>query len=204
MKKILLAAVMMACLTATQAQYVVSDNYNLHFENTGHEVTTRKAVACTDNYQDLWNGCYVRTSSRTVYIYRNNSSILYGDKINLLYNGYYRVRRGKTWYLADENGDLVDGIYGKEIYYFPYGYVTIQRSSGSWDIYHCSGRKVECYSNESPFMFWNGCFLIKQGRYWYAVDKNGDKIDGVYGDTVTLLENGRWKCVRGNYVSYID
>lgn len=44
---------MMACLAATQAQYVVSDNYNLHFENTGHEVTTRKAVACTDNYQDL-------------------------------------------------------------------------------------------------------------------------------------------------------
>ena len=120
------------------------------------------------------------------------------------YNGYYRVRRGKTWYLADENGDLVDGIYGKEIYYFPYGYVTLQRSSGSWDIYHCSGRKVECYSNESPYMFWNGCFLIKQGRYWYAVDANGDKIDGVYGDTVTLLDNGRWKCVRGNYVSYID
>lgn len=204
MKKILLAAVMMAYLAATQAQYVVSDNYNLHFENTGHEVTTRKSVACTDNYQDLWNGCYVRTSARTVYIYCNNSSILYGDEINLLYNGYYRVRRGETWYLADENGDLVDGIYGKEIYYFPYGYVTLQRSSGSWDIYHCSGRKVECYSNESPFMFWNGCFLIKQGSYWYAVDKNGDKIDGVYGDTVTLLDNGRWKCVRGNYVSYID
>lgn len=204
MKKLLLAAVMMACLTATQAQYVVSDNYNLHFENTGHEVITRKPVACTENYQDLWNGCYVRTSARTVYIYRNNSSILYGDEINLLYNGYYRVRRGNTWYLADKNGDLVNGIYGKGIYYFPYGYVTIQRSSGSWDIYHSSGRKVECYSNESPFIFWNGCFLIKQGRYWYAVDENGDKIDGVYGDTVTLLENGRWKCVRGNYVSYID
>ncbi len=187
-----------------QAQYVVSDKYDLWFEDSGYEVTTRKSVACTDNYQDLWNGCYVKTSGRTIYIYRGGSSILYGDEINLLYNGYYRVRRGKTWHLADENGNLVDGIYGKQIYYFPFGYVTFQRSSGYWDIYHCSGRKVECYSNESPYMFWNGYFLIKQGKYWYAVDTDGDKLDGVYGDEVTLLNNGTWKCVRGSYVTYID
>ena len=187
-----------------QAQYVVSDKYVLWFEDSDHEVTTRKSVPCTDNYQDLWNGCYVKISGRKIYIYRNNSSILYGDEIELLYNGYYRVRRGNTWYLADEDGDLVNGIYGKTIYYFPYGYVTFQRSSGSWDIYHCSGRKVECYSNESPYLFWNGCFLIKQGKYWYAVDSDGDKIDGVYGDEVILLNNGSWKCVRGSYVSYVD
>ena len=103
---------LMACVSM-QAQYVVSDKYDLWFEDTGYDVTTRKAVDCTDNYQDLWNGCYVRTSGRTIYIYRNNSSILYGEEINLLYNGYYRVRRGNTWYLADEDGDLVSGIYGK-------------------------------------------------------------------------------------------
>ena len=194
---------MMACLSM-QAQYVVSDKYDLWFEDTDHEVTTRKAEYCTEHYQDLRNGCQVRLSGRTVYIYRNGYSILYGDEINLLYNGYYRVRRGNTWYLADEDGDLVNGIYGKTIYYFPFGYVTFQRSSGYWDIYHCSGRKVECYSNESPFIFWNGCFLIKQGTYWYAVNDDGDKIDGVYGDEVQLLNDGRWKCVRGSYVSYIE
>ena len=194
---------LMTCL-GMQAQYVVNDKYDLWFEDTDHEVTTRKAEYCTEHYQDLRNGCQVRLSGRTVYIYRNGYSILYGDEINLLYNGYYRVRRGNTWYLADEDGDLVSGIYGKTIYYFPFGYVTSQRSSGYWDIYHCSGRKVECYSNESPFMFWNGFFLIKQGRYWYAVDRDGDKIDGVYGDEVTLLNDGRWKCVRGSYVSYIE
>lgn len=187
-----------------QAQYVVNDKYDLWFEDTDHEVTTRKAEYCTEHYQDLRNGCQVRLSGRTVYIYRNGYSILYGDEINVLYNGYYRVRRGKTWYIADEDGDLVNGIYGNTIYYFPFGYVTFQRSSGYWDIYHCSGRKVECYSDESPFMFWNGFFLIKQGRYWYAVDRDGDKIDGVYGDEVTLLNDGRWKCVRGSYVSYIE
>ena len=94
---------LMAC-TSMQAQYVVSDKYDLWFEDTGHEVTTRKSVRCTDNYQDLWNGC----------------------------------------------------------------------------------------------------FLIKQGTYWYAVDRDGDKLDGVYGDQVILLNNGRWKCIRGSYVTYID
>ncbi len=192
-----------ACITM-QAQYLVSDKYDLWFEDTGYEMTTRKSVACTDNFQDLWNGCFVKTSGHTVYIYRNNSSILYGNEINLLYNGYYRVRRGNTWYLADEDGELVDGIYGKEMYYYPWGYVTVQRNSGYWDIYHCSGRKVDCYSYEAPYIFRNGCFLIKQGTYWYAVDSNGDKIDGVYGDSVTLLDNGSWKCVRGSYVTYID
>lgn len=194
---------LIACVSI-QAQYVVSDKYDLWFEDTDHELTTRKSVACYDNYQDLWNGCMVKTSGQRIYIYRNNSSILYGDQINLLYNGYYRVRRGNTWYLADEDGDLVDGIYGKDMYYYPFGYVAVLRSSGYWDIFHCSGRKVNCYSNESPYIFWNGCFLIKQGTYWYAVDADGNKLDGVYGDQVTLLNNGSWKCVRGSYVTYID
>jgi hypothetical protein len=187
-----------------QAQYVVSDRYDLWFEDSGYEVTTRKSVDCVDNYQDLWNGCYVRTSGRTIYVYRNGSSILYGDEINLLYNGYYRVRRSNTWYLADEDGDLVSGIYGKQILYMPFGYVTVQRNSGHWDIFHCSGRKVECYSQESPYIFRNGYFLIKQGSYWYAVDDTGRKLDGVYGDDVSLLNDGRWKCVRGTYVTYIE
>ena len=194
---------LLAC-AVMQAQYVVNDRYDLWFEDSGYEVTTRKAVACTDNYQDLWNGCYVRTSGRTIYVYRGGSSILYGDEINLLYNGYYRVRRSGTWYLADEDGDLVSGIYGEQILYMPFGYVTVQRGSGYWDIFHSSGRKVECYSQEAPYIFRNGYFLIKQGTYWYAVDDSGRKLDGVYGDEVWLLNDGRWKCVRGSYVTYIE
>lgn len=186
-----------------RAQYVVSDKYDLWFEDSGYEVTTRKSVACYENYQDLWNGCTVRLSGSKTYIYRGGSSILYGDQINLLYNGYYRVKRSGTWYLADEEGDLVSGIYGKDMYYYPFGYVAVQRSSGYWDIYHCSGRKLDCYSDEAPLVLRNGFFLIKQGRYWYAVDSDGDKIDGVYGDEVILLNDGRWKCIRGNYVQYI-
>ena len=80
------------------AQYVVSDKYDLWFEDTGYEVTTRKPELCTENYQDLRNGCTVRVNSNRVYIYYNGSSFLYGDEINLLYNGYYRVKRSGTWY----------------------------------------------------------------------------------------------------------
>ena len=192
------------CSAGMVGQYVVSDKYDLWFEDTGYELTTRTSVACDENYQDLWNGCYVRVSSGRVYIYSGGSSFLYGDEINLLYNGYYRVKRSGTWYLADPDGELVSGIYGKQIYYYPFGYVTVQRSSGYWDIYHCSGRRLDCYSDETPYIFRNGCFLIRQGSYWYAVDNEGDKIDGVYGDQVSLLNNGSWKCVRGSYVSYVD
>lgn len=186
------------------AQYVVSDKYDLWFEDSGNEVTTRKPEWCTENYQDLRNGCTVRINSNRVYIYYNGSSFLYGDEINLLHNGYYRVKRSGTWYLADPDGDLVSGIYGKQIYYYPWGYVTVQRSSGYWDVYHCSGRKLDFYSDESPLIYSNGCWGVRHGKYWYAYDEDGNQISGVYGDQMTLLNDGRWKCVRGSYVSYVD
>lgn len=186
------------------AQYVVSDKYDLWFEDSGNEVTTRKPEWCTENYQDLRNGCTVRINSNRVYIYCNGSSFLYGDEINLLYNGYYRVKRSGTWYLADPDGDLVSGIYGEQIYYYPWGYVTVQRSSGYWDVYHCSGRKLDFYSDESPLIYSNGCWGVRHGKYWYAYDEDGNQISGVYGDQMTLLNDGRWKCVRGSYVSYVE
>lgn len=205
MKAKIITLLLILTASMTQAQYVVSDKYDLWFEDTGHEITTRKSVWCEEDYQDLWNGCYVRIRSGRVYIYQSGSSILYGDEINLLYNGYYRVKRSGTWYLADPDGDLVSGIYGNQIYYYPWGYVTIQRSSGYWDVYHCSGKKVDFYSDESPYLTWNGCWIIKQGSNWYACDPDGDKISGVYGETIILLNDGRWKCISSSgYVRYID
>ena len=203
MRRFVLFLIALAISASMDAQYAVSDNYQVWFEDYAEEVVTRKAVDCSEHGQDLWNGCWVKISNGYVYIYNGRDKILYGDEVNLLYNGYYRVKRSGTWYLADEDGDLVSGIYGKDIYYYPFGYVTVQRSSGYWDIYHCSGRKLDCYSDEAPLVLRNGFFLIKQGRYWYAVDSDGDKIDGVYGDEIILLNDGRWKCIRGNYVQYI-
>lgn len=197
----------LACVSASaslRAQYVVSDKYDLWFEDTGYEVTTRKPEWCTEDYQDLRNGCTVRINSRRVYIYRNGYSILYGDEINLLYNGYYRVRRSGTWYLCDADGDTVDGIYGKDILYYPWGYVAVQRSSGYWDVFHCSGLKLDFYSDESPYIYRDGSWGVRHGSYWYAYDSDGRQIDGVYGNSLTLLSDGRWKCVRGSYVAYVE
>lgn len=194
---------LLAC-TSMNAQYIVSDKYKLWFEDTDNEITTRKPEWCTEDYQDLRNGCYVRINSNRVYIYYNGSSFLYGDEINLLYNGYYRVKRNGTWYLADPDGDLVSGIYGKDLLYYPWGYVSVQRSAGYWDVYHCSGRKLDFYSDESPLIYSNGCWGVRHGNYWYAYDQDGDQISGVYGDELVLLNDGRWKCIRGSYVTYAD
>ena len=202
--RILTLLIALLASASMNAQYVVSDKYDLWFEDSGNEVTTRKPEWCTENYQDLRNGCTVRINSNRVYIYYNGSSFLYGDEIDLLYNGYYRVKRSGTWYLADPDGDLVSGIYGEQIYYYPWGYVTVQRSSGYWDVYHCSGRKLDFYSDESPLIYSNGCWGVRHGKYWYAYDEDGNQISGVYGDQMTLLNDGRWKCVRGSYVSYVD
>jgi len=146
----------------------------------------------------------VRVIGRTTHIYDNGRSILYGDEINLLYNGYYRVRRGRTWYLADPEGKTVSGIYGKQILYYPWGYVSVQRNSGYWDVYHSSGKKVKFYSDESPVVYYNGCWGVVHGRYIYVYNNEGRQLGRVYGDKVSLLNNGRWKCVRGTYVSYVD
>ena len=162
-KLLTLCFALMASLTLS-AQYVVSDKYMLWFEDTGHELTTRKSVSCDEDYQDLWNGDIVRIRGSRVYIYSGSYSILYGDQINLLYNGYYRVRRGSTWYLAEPDGDLVDGIYGKNILYFPWGYVTVQRSAGYWDVFHCSGRKLDFYSDEDPVIFYDGSWGVRHGK----------------------------------------
>ena len=199
----ILLLLLLSCMT-TKAQYVVSDKYDLWFEDTGYEVTTRKPVSCTDDYQELWNGCTVRISSGRVYIYYNGSSFLYGDDIELLYNGYYRVKRSGTWYLSDPDGDLVSGIYGQSILYYPWGYVSVQRNSGYWDVYHCSGSKLDFYSDESPYIFRDGSWAVRHGRYWYAYDADGRQLDGVYGDTLILLADGRWKCIQGSYISYVD
>lgn len=203
-RALLLLSLLLTAGATLRAQYVVSDKYDLWFEDTGYEVTTRKPEFCTEDYQDLRNGCTVRIKGRTVYIYDNGYSILYGDEINLLYNGYYRVKRSGTWYLADPDGDLVSGIYGKQILYYPWGYVAVERSSGYWDVYHCSGRKVDFYSDESPVIFANGCWGVRHGKYWYVYDSDGDQISGVYGDCIYLLNDGRWKCIQGRYISYVE
>ena len=45
---------------------------------------------------------------------------------------------------------------------------------------------------------------VGEGIRTSGIDQSGYKISGVYGDDVILLNDGRWKCVRGSYVTYIE
>jgi len=189
---------------AMQAQYTYNSNYTVWFEDTDNEIATRKTVWCEENYQDLWNGCYVKISNGgRVYVYSGNSTVVYGDEIGLMYNGYYSVRNGSTWYLYDENGDKVSGVYGEELLYYPFNYVTCQKGRNLWYVYRCDGEKLSFYSEENPRICSNECWIVKQGSKWYGIGRDGYKISGVYGDQVTM-NNGRWKCVNGSNVRFID
>ena len=204
MKKCLLTwmMVLMASLTM-QAQYVVSDKYNLWFEGTDNEVTTRKTVWCEEDYQDLWNGCYVRLTNGRVYVKNGSSTVVYGDEIGLMYNGYYSVRSGRTWYLYDADGYKVGGVYGEELLYYPFNYVACKKGSNLWYVYRCNGEKLSFYSDVSPWICSNECWIVQQGSKQYGIGRDGYKVSGVYGDQVTM-NNGRWKCVNGSNVRFVD
>ena len=196
---------MMALLASLtmQAQYAYNSNYNVWFEGTDGETATRKTVWCEENYQDLWNGCYVKISNGRIYVKSGSSTVVYGDEIGLMYNGYYSVKKGKTWYLYDANGDQVSGVWGEELLYYPFNYVTCQKGRNLWYVYRCSGEKLSFYSEENPRICSNECWIVKQGSKWYGIGRDGYKISGVYGDEVTM-NNGTWKCVNGSHVRYID
>jgi len=185
------------------AQYAYNSNYTVWFEGTDSEMATRKTVWCEEDYQDLWNGCYVRLTNGKVYVKNGHSTVVYGDEIGLMYNGCYTVKYGSTWYLYDEDGDKVSGVYGEEILYYPFNYVACKKSSNLWYVYRCNGEKLSFYSDVSPWICSNECWIVQQGNKQYGIGRDGYKVSGVYGDDVSMT-NGRWKCVNGSSVRYID
>lgn len=193
---------LMACMTM-QAQYAVSDKYDVWFEGTDGETYTRKAVKCTDDFQDLWNGYHVRLTNGKVYVKNGYSTVVYGDEVSLLYNGCYKVRQGNMWYLYDADGDKVSGVYGEDIRYYPFNYVACQKGSNLWYIYRCNGEKLSFYSDVCPWICSNECWIVQQGSMQYGIGRDGYKVSGVYGDDVSMV-NGRWKCVNNGYVRYVE
>ena len=193
---------LMACMTM-QAQYSYNSNYEVWFEGTDSEMATRKTVWCEEDYQDLWNGCYVRLTNGKVYVKDGYSTVVYGDEIGLMYNGYYTVRNGNMWYLYDANGDKVGGVWGESLLYYPFNYVACKKGQNLWYVYRCDGEKLSFYSEEVPRICSNEYWIVKQGSKWYGIGRDGYKASGVYGDQVTM-SNGRWKCVNGSYVRFID
>jgi len=203
MKRIYFFLVALMASVAMHAQCAYNGNYDVWFEGTSSEMATRKTVWCTDNFQDLWNGCYVKFTNGKTYVYDGSSYVVYGDEIALLYNGYYKVKFNDTWYLYDPQGNKIGGVYGNEIVCYPFNYVACRKSSRLWYIYRCDGEKLSFYSEDIPSICSNEYWIVEQSGKQYGIDRNGYKCSGVYGDEVSMI-NGRWKCVNGSYVRYVD
>lgn len=116
MKRIILNLILIcASFNVLNALYVISYNYRQWFGEESNMILS-KAVECTANGQDLWNGCHVRLVSGYVYVYNGSNRILYGDKVRLIYNGCWAARHGEYLYAYDQEGSRISGVYGNDLY----------------------------------------------------------------------------------------
>ena len=204
MRKALIFCLFLVTSITMSAQHRASRKYHVWFEDTPNELYTRNMVNCQEEGQELWNGCWVRVRNGYIYIYNGDEKILYGDEVSLFYNGYYRVKRAGNYYLFTAEGEKVNGVFGEDIRYYPWNYFAVKKGSGFWYVYHADGTRLSFFSEAEPLICYNGCWIYQRGNTQYAADQKGDKISGVYGDEVSLMNSGRWKCIRNGQVFIKD
>ncbi len=196
-------ALALICFAApASAQTYYDEDYDFLYDYD-HRIVVRKPVACTQDYQDLWNGDYVRLSGSTVYIYRGSSRFTYGESVWLMHNGQYIVSSGGYKYLLDENGRR-SRVYGREIRMFWNG--VCQAYSGSyWQLYTSDGDRLgNIYSYEPIKIYWNGTYCYKSGSYYEIADERGYRISGAYSDKEPILLNsGDYRVWRGSYAKIV-
>lgn len=206
-KKWLMLTALLLSLTSVgklQAQdYYVPNGYNGYYDYD-HRVIERKVVKCTENYQDLWNGCYVKVNGNYSYVYDGSDRILYGTDIWLMPSGWYVVSydNDKTERLVDANGDYY-GTWGYDIRSFWTGLYDVY-IGGYWKLYDAYGNYQGVYSDDPILVFWNGYYSYHLNGYEYVADENGDRVSGLYGDNITLMNNGNFRCQRGDYYYIYD
>ena len=161
-------------------------------------------VPCTEEWQELWNGCHVRLISGEVNIYdRNNYRITWGDEIMLLPSGYYKVRRGDTWRIYEQDGDWTS-LFGDEILVWWNGTYCI-RKAGLWRVYDSNGDWLGSVNSWDYIeLLWNGCYLYKSAGNYFVADEKGERIFNIWGDEVTLMDNGLFRVRRGSWIHYYD
>jgi len=164
----------------------------------------QQEVACTEDWQELWNGCHVRMKFDHIYICeRDGDNVVWGDEVILLRNGNYNVRRGDTWRIYEEDGDWTF-IYGDQILSWWNGTYCIKRS-GTWRVYDDEGDWLGFVRSDDYIeLLWNGCYLYKQGDTYYVADEEGDRIFSLWGDEIILLDNGLFRVKRNGWVRYYD
>lgn len=205
-KKWLMLTVLMLLTSVGQLQaqdYYVPDGYTGYYDYD-HRVVIRSTIKCTEHYQDLWNGCYVKTSGDYVYIYDGSDRVVYGTDVWLDHNGWYIVSTDgdNTERLLDEDGDY-HGTWGYDIRPMWTGMYQCLLG-GYWKLYDAYGNYQGVYSDEPIQIFWNGYYSYHLGSYEYVADENGDRVNGIYGDYISLMNNGNFRCQRGDYYYMYD
>lgn len=57
---------------------------------------------------------------------------------------------------------------------------------------------------DEVFLLPNGYYQIRNGAFWYVCEADGDRIFELWGDEITLMEGGIFRCLRAGIYHYYD
>ena len=82
----------------------------------------RHEIRCVQDWQELWNGCHVRTRVGRISVYnRRGDRLIWGDEVILLPSGCYKVRNGSFWHVHSPGGDRISNLWGDIVELLPGG-----------------------------------------------------------------------------------
>ena len=165
MKKILLISALLLCVTGATGQQhhhhgTPAPREVRHHDNRGHDrhrhevrphdihhhdvhhlPGVRADVFCVRDWQELWNGCYVRVNQFGVSVLdRRDRRIVRGEEVILLPTGDYLVKSGHFWRVYTAYGDRLTHVWGDIVELMPDGLFRCIRS-GNVHWYDLAGRE---------------------------------------------------------------
>ena len=101
-----------------------------HGSGSGNSYRSRsREVYCTEDRQELWNGCHVRVKMGRIHIItRLGDRLVWADEVILLPTGHYLTRNGDFWYVLTEYGVRLGNVWGDFIELMPDGIFHCQRA----------------------------------------------------------------------------
>lgn len=119
-----------------------------------------------------------------------------------LWNGrHVRLKMNQVW-ICRKNGD--EFLRGDEVILLPLGSYCVRRGD-LWHIYDEDGDWFTGISSRYEIeQLWNGCYLFERDGKFYVANEEGDRIFGVWGDWVELMDNGLFRCHRNGRNYYYD
>lgn len=117
-----------------------------------------------------------------------------------LWNGcHVRLMNDKV-YILESDGDRL--LWGDDIWLLPSGQYKVRRGD-YWRIFDREGGITSIYGEEL-MAFPNGFFCVRFGGMWRVYTPDGDRLTGAWGDEITLMSNGLFRCLRNDRYYYYD